>query len=92
MVAIDDETLYRREVSEKAEPTHVRKSSPSKPREEPILRTWHDSAGTHAIEAKFHGMIGGKVRLKKADGSTITVPLEKLSDDDQAWIKARVKR
>ena len=52
-------------------------------------RTWTDSSGEHKIEAKFAYVIKGSVKLVKKDGSTITIPLEKLSDEDQAWIKNR---
>lgn len=55
-------------------------------------RTWTDSAGTHKTEAKYGGMISGKVRLIRADGSSIDVPLEKLSDEDQKWIEHRKHR
>ena len=53
------------------------------------LRTWTDASGEHKIEAKFGGLIGGQVKLVKGDGSTIKIPLEKLSDEDQAWVKNR---
>ncbi len=52
-------------------------------------RTWTDSTGTHKTEAKWGGMAFGKVKLIKRDGSAIHVPFEKLSDDDQQWIKDR---
>ncbi len=54
-------------------------------------RTWTDTTGEHKIEAKFGGLAAGKVKLIKRDGSTIQVPLEKLSDDDQEWIDKRKK-
>jgi hypothetical protein len=52
-------------------------------------RTWTDSTGTHKTEAKFGGMAFGKVKLIKRDGSTVQVPIEKLSDEDQQWIEKR---
>jgi hypothetical protein len=52
-------------------------------------RTWTDSTGTHKTEAKFGGMAFGKIKLIKKDGTTVQVPLEKLSDEDQQWIKDR---
>ena len=52
-------------------------------------RTWTDSSGERKIEAKYGGVIAGKVKLTKRDGSTVQVPLEKLSDEDQEWIKNR---
>jgi hypothetical protein len=52
-------------------------------------RTWTDASGEHKIEAKFGGVIAGKVKLIKRDGSTLQIPLEKLSDEDQDWINNR---
>ena len=51
-------------------------------------RTWTDSSGVHKIEAKFGGMAGGKVKLIKRDGTTLQLPLDKLSTSDQEWIKS----
>ncbi len=53
-------------------------------------RTWSDSNG-RALYAKFSGMIAGRVKLVKRDGTTVQVPLEKLSDQDQKWIESRKK-
>jgi SLA1 homology domain 1, SHD1 len=53
------------------------------------FRIWTDSTGKHETEAKFAGMAFGKVTLEKRDGSRVTLPLEKLSADDQAWIEAK---
>jgi HEAT repeat protein len=57
----------------------------------PNIRTWRDSTGTFQIEATLVGMEGGKVTIKKKDGSQITVPLAKLSEDDQDYVKERNK-
>ncbi|MGB6043618.1 MAG: SHD1 domain-containing protein, partial [Pirellulales bacterium] len=53
----------------------------------PKLRTWTDRSGRFSIDAEFAGAAAGKVRLRKADGSTITLPIDRLGDDSQAWIK-----
>jgi hypothetical protein len=53
--------------------------------------TWTDAEGTHHIEAKFGGVRSGNVKLTKRDGTALTMPLEKLSDEDQEWIKNRSK-
>jgi len=39
------------------------------------------------VEAVFLGVADGEVSLKKTDGRTIRVPLEKLSEEDQTWVK-----
>ena len=36
-------------------------------------------------------MTAGKVKLKKADGMIVTLPMDKLSDEDQKWIRKRAK-
>lgn len=48
---------------------------------------WTDSTGQYKTEAMFGGMAGGTVKLIKKDGSTVELPLEKLSAEDQQWIK-----
>lgn len=59
------------------------------PQPAPEPRTWTDASGAFAIEATFRGIIGGTVRLEREDGKMIEVPLERLSNDDQEWIKSR---
>ncbi|MDZ7617548.1 MAG: SHD1 domain-containing protein, partial [Patescibacteria group bacterium] len=52
-----------------------------------VARTWTDTTGTYRIEAEFVDVVEGKVHLKRADGSVIAVPLDKLSDADRDHIK-----
>ena len=54
-------------------------------------RTWTDATGEHHIEARLGGVSAGNVKLTKRDGTVLTMPLEKLSDEDQEWIKKRSK-
>lgn len=50
-------------------------------------RTWTDSNG-RKLEADFVSTIGGTVTLKRAaDGVTFTLPMVKLSAEDQEWVK-----
>jgi hypothetical protein len=44
-------------------------------------RTWRDAAGKPIAESQFAGVV-----LKKADGQTEPVPLEKLSKEDLAYL------
>ena len=53
------------------------------------LRTWTDGTGSFTIEAEFLGMGFKVVKLKKTDGSITEIPFEKLSLEDQQWIKSR---
>lgn len=52
-------------------------------------RTWTSNDGMFSIDAVLTGVVAGKVQLKKSDGTTLEVPLDKLSDADRAYIKAR---
>lgn len=53
----------------------------------PKIRTWHAAVGSFSVDAEFLSMAGGNVKLRKADGSEISVQLDKLSEDDQQWIR-----
>ncbi len=55
------------------------------------LRTWHDTTGSFSVQAEFVSATAGVARLRKTDGSTINVPMEKLSDEDQKFIRNRGK-
>ena len=52
-------------------------------------RTWTDSSGQYHVKAKFRGMANRVVKLELEDGNIISLPLEKLSDDDQECIRER---
>ena len=49
-------------------------------------RKWTDSSGKHTIEAELVDVVDGTVRLKRADGKVISLPLEKLSAADQQFL------
>jgi hypothetical protein len=57
-----------------------------------VTRIWTDATGSHTVEAEFVSYGAGKVKLRKADGSEVILPLDKLSEEDQQWIKDRGKR
>ena len=50
------------------------------------LRTWTDSSGTHKTEAELVDVSNGVVRLKKASGEVVSIPLARLSQADQAFL------
>jgi thiol-disulfide isomerase/thioredoxin len=54
-----------------------------------VSRTWTDTRGNLKVAAKFRGVINKNVKLECDDGHVINIPLDKLSDDDQAFIKKR---
>lgn len=49
------------------------------------FRTWTDVSGSFKISAAFVQLKGGKVYLRKEDGSIIPVPLDRLSRADQKY-------
>jgi hypothetical protein len=55
---------------------------------QPEVRTWTDASGKFKIEAKLLEVADGKVKLEKADGKIVTLPLAKLSVADRAFVKA----
>ncbi len=55
------------------------------------VRTWTDSTGKHKIKAEFVSLEDGKVTLEKSDGSTLEIPLAKLSKADQKFVAEAMK-
>ncbi|MGC3967916.1 MAG: SHD1 domain-containing protein [Pirellulales bacterium] len=55
-------------------------------------RMWKSSDGIFSIEAKLVKVSLGKVTLLRADGQTIEVPVDKLSAEDQAYLKQQGAR
>lgn len=52
-------------------------------------RTWKDASGRFRVEASFVAHEDGVVQLRKTDGTTISVPWEKLSSSDRRFVLAR---
>jgi hypothetical protein len=51
------------------------------------FRTWTDRSGEHTVEAEIQRLESGAVVLRKFNGRTVRVPLERLSDADQEFIR-----
>lgn len=51
-------------------------------------RTFVDITGKYKIVAELIAVKNNWVKLKKDDGKEITMPIEKLSEADQIWVKA----
>jgi len=60
-----------------------------KNREKTKLRTWTSANGKFAVEAALVQIAADAVTLKKRDGRTIQVPIEKLSSKDQDFVGGR---
>jgi hypothetical protein len=50
-------------------------------------RTWTDATGEFSVIAELVGVRGDKVVLRRQNGKQITVPLAKLSEKDQRFLK-----
>ena len=55
-------------------------------------RTWTDSTGKFKVQATLAGFDNKTVRLKKKDGKPITIPIEKLSQADQEYVRSSAKQ
>lgn len=51
-------------------------------------RTWSDATGKFSIDATIFDCTESEARLLKRDGLVVVIPLNKLSDADQAQLKA----
>jgi len=54
----------------------------------PAMRSWTSTDG-HKIDALFVALEGEGVKIRMANGSTFTIPLERLSAADQAFAKGQ---
>jgi hypothetical protein len=50
------------------------------------MRDWTDDSGQYRIQARLVLIVEGKVRLLKQTGRTTTVPLDRLSTADRAYV------
>lgn len=57
----------------------------------PGVRLWKDADGLFELEASFVLAKDERVLLGKFDGSQVWIPLDKLSREDQVWVRARVR-
>jgi SLA1 Homology Domain 1 (SHD1) protein len=56
-------------------------------RRKSALRTWVDSSGKHQVKAELLSQRDNSVRLRRADGKTIDVPIVLLSRRDQRYVQ-----
>lgn len=57
----------------------------------PDMRKWRDVDGLFEIEGSFILARDDRVQILKHGGDQVSVPLEKLSHADRAWVRARVE-
>lgn len=54
-------------------------------------RTWRDASGRFSVEADFISQKGDKVTLRRSDGKKITLPVAKLSTEDQTYLQEKTE-
>lgn len=55
-------------------------------------RLWQDRSGRFKVDAQVSEYDDEKVKLRKADGTTVTVPISKLSFEDQTLVRYALRR
>lgn len=50
-------------------------------------RTWTDRSGSFKVEAQFLALKEGKIHLHKLNGVKIAVPVEKMAEEDLAYVE-----
>jgi hypothetical protein len=57
-----------------------------------LTREWKDDTGKHSFVGKFLAHRNGRVQLeRKETGKVIEVPMLRLSDEDQKWVRNELK-
>lgn len=59
---------------------------------QPRSRTWTDITGKYTTEAELAGFDDVTVRLKKSNGSVVSVPIDKLSQSDRDYLSKNATR
>jgi hypothetical protein len=52
-------------------------------------RTWSSSDGKYSVAAEFVELVDGVVRLRREDGRIARIPLDRLSDADQQYVRQK---
>lgn len=80
----------RRAVAERKR-LEAEKAEREKQEYEDSFRTW--TSGKYTTEARYNrGAPNGKIVLEKRDGTEVRIEVEKLSEEDQAYVKAEQDR
>ena len=53
-------------------------------------RTWIDSTGRHRVVARLLAVEGDTVRLQREDGRLASIAVERLSSDDEQYVRQRL--
>ncbi len=86
----ENKKLFR-QYQERREAGARKKAAAEKARWRAAARTWTDKTGKYKVFAEAVAYRGGKVHLRKEDRSIVTVPLSKLSFEDQKILRQKIK-
>ncbi len=53
-------------------------------------RKWSDAGGTYSVVAEFVELKDGVVRLRREDGRIARIPLDRLSEADQRYVRQKM--
>jgi outer membrane protein assembly factor BamB len=67
-------------------------AAPKRTPRPPAARTWSDASGQYKIKATYVELADERVRLRKSDGSEISVPVDKLCKADRDWLARNAAR
>jgi hypothetical protein len=74
---------------EKSGDESVRDAVAAKPSEAGAMRLWTDNTGNFQVRARLVQVLDGKVRLEKESGRFTTVPMDRLSRPDLAFLRSQ---
>jgi hypothetical protein len=57
---------------------------------EDMMRRWTSRDAAYFVDAELVSIVGNVVKLRKSDGNIIEVPRDRLSDDDDAYIRSKL--
>jgi len=55
-------------------------------------RTWTDSSGKHTVDAEFVDLDGTAVRLRRPSGQVISIPLNRLCEEDREYVRQQTEQ
>ena len=73
--------------TKKAAGARSRAKTQTKTNTKTSAREWTSSTGAFTVEAELVDFEDGKVRLRKADGKVLTLPIDRLSKADQQYLE-----
>jgi len=89
VVAQGDKEAISKFVQQSRVEARDRRSAGTPPLATATFRTWRDKSGKFNVDAKWIDSTADAIVLEKSDGKRITVPKNKLSDEDLRFLEKR---